>query len=128
MIGIGIAMIGGDSDGDNGGDEAGSSPSAAQSADPTSPPPSRPRTTARCTVDAKALRLEGGTSTASDVKGAKADGGVYVQGFNAPGRRDLERGRSATGKYTLHTGYGVPVSTPRPPSPSTARPRPPPCP
>ncbi|MFC9092544.1 CBM35 domain-containing protein [Streptomyces sp. NPDC057072] len=110
VIGIGIAMIGGDSDGDKGGDEAGSSPSAAQSADPSQSATQQATDDGPLpTADAKALRLEGGTSTASDVKGAKADGGVYVQGFNAPGAAvTWSVDVPSTGKYTLHTGYGVP--------------------
>jgi hypothetical protein len=36
-------------------------------------------------IDAKALLLGGGATTASDVEGADADGGIYVTGFNAVG-------------------------------------------
>ncbi|MGX2995481.1 carbohydrate-binding protein [Streptomyces sp. JNUCC 64] len=61
-------------------------------------------------LDAKALKLEGGTSTASDVEGAKAAGGVYVTGFDKVGAAvtwtidDLPD----PGKYTVFVGYGVP--------------------
>ncbi|MEU6493813.1 CBM35 domain-containing protein [Streptomyces sp. NPDC046984] len=110
VIGIGIAMIGGDSDDGKSGTEAGSSPSTAQSADPSQSSTQQATDDSPLpTVDAKALRLEGGTSTASDVKGAKADGGVYVQGFNTVGAAvTWSVDVPSTGKYTLHTGYGVP--------------------
>jgi hypothetical protein len=56
------------------------------------------------------MRLEGGTTLASDVKGAKSDGGVYVQGFNQVGASVTWNvsGIPKSGKYTLYTGYSVP--------------------
>ncbi|GAA3780254.1 CBM35 domain-containing protein [Streptomyces chiangmaiensis] len=110
VIGISVAMIGGDSGDGKDGAQAGSSPTAAQSASPSeSATQQGTDDTPLPTIDAKALRLEGGTSTASDVKGAKADGGVYVQGFNAVGAAvTWSVDVPSTGKYTLHAGYGVP--------------------
>jgi hypothetical protein len=110
VIGIGIAMINGDSGDAKNNNQAAPSQSAGQS-----PSPSQSATqqstddTKLPTTAAKALHLEGGATTASDVKGAQADGGVYVGNFNHVGAAvtwtvDVP----STGKYTLHTGYGVP--------------------
>ena len=61
-------------------------------------------------IDAKALLLENGATTASDVPGAKADGGVYVTNFNNPGASVTwnVNGIPEDGKYTLFLTYGVP--------------------
>ncbi|GAA3834822.1 CBM35 domain-containing protein [Streptomyces phyllanthi] len=115
VVGIGVAMLGGDSDEDatGGNPDTSSAPSADQSADPsTSPSKSAaaeddgelPK------IDAKALLLAGGATTASDISGAKADGGSYVGGFNKVGASvtwnvdDIPK----SGKYTLYVNYGVP--------------------
>ena len=110
VIGIGVAMIGGDDD-DKGGNQAGASPSVSQSAEP-----SQSSTTAAADdqaelpkSDAKALKLTG-TVTASDIVGAKADGGIYVTNFNQVGASVTwtPSGIPKDGKYTLYVGYGVP--------------------
>ncbi|WP_019355154.1 hypothetical protein [Streptomyces sp. AA1529] len=60
--------------------------------------------------DAASLRLGGGATAATDVSGAKGQGGAYVGGMNQPGSsatwalKDIPEG----GKYTLHVRYGVP--------------------
>ncbi|MEU7317270.1 hypothetical protein [Streptomyces sp. NPDC007083] len=60
--------------------------------------------------DAASLRLGGGATAATDVAGAKGQGGAYVGGMNQPGSsatwklKDIPEG----GKYTLHVRYGVP--------------------
>ncbi|MFF4213760.1 CBM35 domain-containing protein [Streptomyces sp. NPDC001796] len=110
VIGIGVAMITGDSNDGKKGGQAASSPSTAQSASPSQSATQQSTDEGKLpTIDAKALHLEGGATTASDVKGAQADGGVYVGNFNNVGAAvtwtvDVP----STGKYTLHTGYGVP--------------------
>jgi len=110
VIGIGVAMIGGNDD-DKGGNKAGASPSVSQSAEP-----SQSSTTAAADdqaelpkADAKALKLSG-TVTASDIEGAKADGGIYVTNFNQVGASVTwtPSGIPKDGKYTLYVGYGVP--------------------
>lgn len=109
VIGIAVAMMNGDSNDGKNNAGASSSPSVAQSASP-SQSATQPSTEATPlpTIDAKALRLTG-TTTASDVKGAKADGGVYVAGFNTVGAAATwSVNVPSTGKYTLHSGYGVP--------------------
>ncbi|MGW3420631.1 carbohydrate-binding protein [Streptomyces phaeochromogenes] len=112
VIGIGIAMLGGDdSDDDKGGDAAGSSPSAVDSAEPSkeaSKPAADPADLPK--IDAKALKLGPGVTTATDIKGAKSAGGVYVAGFNQVGASVgwTVNGIPKSGKYTLYVNYGVP--------------------
>jgi len=110
VIGIGIAMMGGDSDNDKGGDAAGATSSASHSASPSQSATDEAADEGDLpTIDAKALQLTGVT-TASDVSGAKADGGVYVTGFNQVGAAVTWNVNSIpkSGKYTLYVGYGVP--------------------
>jgi hypothetical protein len=110
VIGISVAMMNGNGDKKTG-DQAGSTPSASQSAS-SSPSPSSSASDAVETqkVDAKALKLDGGTTTASDVSGAEAAGGVYVSGFNQVGASIIwtVNGITKAGKYTLNVNYGVP--------------------
>ncbi|MFC8347633.1 CBM35 domain-containing protein [Streptomyces sp. NPDC057280] len=111
VIGIGVAMLGGDDDKDAGGSDASSTPSAQQSSEPS---PSKTSTEVTeedlPKIDAKALSLSPGITTASDVEGAKADGGIYLNGFNQVGASVTWNvsGIPKSGKYTLYTGYSVP--------------------
>ncbi|MGX1560436.1 CBM35 domain-containing protein [Streptomyces sp. NPDC055506] len=111
VIGIGVAMVGGDKDDKKPEDQAGSDQSQSQSAEPT---PSASKSAASQVelpkVDAKTLRLSPGMSTASEFKGAKADGGVYVTGFNQVGAKVTWTvdGIDKAGTYTLYVNYGVP--------------------
>ncbi|GGY95476.1 CBM35 domain-containing protein [Streptomyces poonensis] len=113
VIGIGVAMMNGDSEDDKaGGTGASSAPTAEESVEAS---PSVGESAAEeegelPKIDAKALRLLGGAGTTSDVSGAKADGGVYVGGFNAVGASLTWNvsGIPEDGKYTLHVAYGVP--------------------
>jgi hypothetical protein len=110
VIGISIAMINGNDD--KKGDEA--KPTQSQSQTATSPKPSSTSSVSDSgelpKIDAKALRLEGGATTASDVKGAQADGGVYVTNFNNVGASVTwtVNGIPDAGKYTVYVGYTVP--------------------
>ncbi len=112
VIGIGVAMLGGDDD-DKGGNQADAGPT--QSQDEGKPSPSASEGGADeekaelPTIDAKALRLDGGAALASDVKGAKADGGVYVTGFNAVGSKVTwtVNGIKAD-TYRFYARYGIP--------------------
>ncbi|MER7897208.1 carbohydrate-binding protein [Streptomyces sp. NPDC096046] len=111
VIGIGVAMLGGDKDKDDASDKVGTSPTQSEDPKP-SPSPSKagaaeqdlPKT------DAKALRLSPGMTTASDFKGAKADGGVYVTGFNQVGAKVTWTvdGIEKKGSYRLYARYSVP--------------------
>ncbi|MEU6660461.1 carbohydrate-binding protein [Streptomyces sp. NPDC046821] len=112
VIGIGVAVLGGDNKGDAAAANAGATPSSdSQPAQPSQKPAKKadepvdlPKT------DAKALKLDGGTSTATTVPGAKADGGVYVQGFNQVGATLTwtVNGIPKDGTYSLRVNYGVP--------------------
>ncbi|MEV5982022.1 carbohydrate-binding protein [Streptomyces sp. NPDC052114] len=111
-IGIGAAVLfGGDGDKGDGGGEAGAKPSQAESVKPSEKPTKEPEKDVELPkTDAKALKLEGGTSTASDVDGAKAAGGVYVAGFDKVGAQVTwtVNGIDKGGDYSLRVNYGVP--------------------
>ncbi|MYW67936.1 carbohydrate-binding protein [Streptomyces sp. SID8379] len=113
IIGIGIAMLSNGSDDDSKGDEAGGKPSGdSQSVRPseTASPSASADPVDLPKTDAKSLTLAGGTSVASDVKGADAAGGQYVAGFNKVGAsltwtvNDIPKDAS----YSLRVKYGVP--------------------
>ena len=110
VIGISVAMMNGNDDNKTN-DQAGSTPSASSSA---SPSPSASSSTgdeaALPKTDAKALRLEGGTSLTSEIKGAKADGGIYVTGFNQVGAKITwtVNGVAKSGDFRLYARYSVP--------------------
>ncbi|NEC78422.1 carbohydrate-binding protein, partial [Streptomyces sp. SID7958] len=113
VIGIGVAMIGGDDD-DKGGDEAGATPTQSQTQS-SEPSPSASdgdddeETFASPTIDAKALRLDGGAALASDVEGAQSDGGIYVTNLNQPGSRVTWTvdGIPKDGAYTVFVSYST---------------------
>jgi hypothetical protein len=110
VIGIGIAMAGGDDKKDDSGNEAASTPSVSQSSEPS---PSSSASAAneeyQKTIDAKALRLDGGAALASDVEGAQSDGGIYVGNMNHVGASVTwtVNGVPSDGTYTLFTHYST---------------------
>ncbi|MFE9768809.1 carbohydrate-binding protein [Streptomyces sp. NPDC005808] len=110
VIGISVAMLSSDSgdDAKAAGTDASSTPSTSQSASPSESAGDQPAAELP-KADAKVLNLAGAT-TASDIKGAKADGGVYVTNFNQVGASVTwsVSGIPESGKYTLYTGYSVP--------------------
>ncbi|MEU3254449.1 CBM35 domain-containing protein [Streptomyces sp. NPDC006997] len=113
VIGIGVAMLGGD-DTDDGStdDQAGPTPTQSQSSEPT-PSSSAGDDSEEVdlpAIDAKALRLSEGMATASDIQGAQADGGVYVTGFNKVGAKVTwtVNGIEEAGSYRLDVRYGIP--------------------
>ncbi|MEV6961008.1 carbohydrate-binding protein [Streptomyces sp. NPDC051207] len=112
VIGIGIAMATSDGDDDNkSGGQATTAPTAQQSAKPSEAPSKGAEEEAELpAIDAKALRLENGPVLASDVKGAKADGGVYVAGFNQVGATVTwtVNGIEKADTYRLYVRYGIP--------------------
>ncbi|MFG2574691.1 CBM35 domain-containing protein [Streptomyces sp. NPDC048481] len=112
VIGIAVAMAGGDDNPDDNKANGQSSSSAAATGSP-SPSASASEDDSKAdlpAIDAKALSLEGGTSPASEVKGAKAAGGTYVGNFNHVGAAVTWNvsGIPEDGKYTLNLTYGVP--------------------
>ncbi|MFD7769785.1 carbohydrate-binding protein [Streptomyces sp. NPDC059787] len=88
VIGISVAMIGGD-DEDSGGNQADSTPTQSQESGEPTPSASKgageEETAELPTADAKVMRLGGTAALASDVEGAQSDGGTYVANLNQPG-------------------------------------------
>jgi hypothetical protein len=111
VAGIGVAMLGVGSGSTD--DNAGGAPTPTVS-ETTQPSPSPTSSVAADgelpKIDAKALLLGGGATVANTVKGAQADGGVYVSNFNHVGASVTWTvdGIPEDGKYTLFVGYGVP--------------------
>ncbi|MCC3774979.1 CBM35 domain-containing protein [Streptomyces sp. UNOB3_S3] len=71
--------------------------------------PKNPSVNSQTKRDASNLRLSGGATTEKTVKGAQADGGIYITGMNQPGAAvewtvDVEK----AGEYRLNLRYGVP--------------------
>ncbi|MFF4156132.1 carbohydrate-binding protein [Streptomyces sp. NPDC001678] len=59
--------------------------------------------------DASNLRLSGGATTEKTVKGANADGGIYITGMNQPGAAvEWTVDVAEAGNYRLNLRYGVP--------------------
>jgi len=108
VIGIGVAMMNGNSD-DKAGGDASSTPSTGQSSKP-SQSASSSASVDLPKSDAKDLQLGGGAAAASDIEGAQADGGTYVGNLNNAGASvtwtvdDI----SEAGAYTLFATYSVP--------------------
>ncbi|MFI0779696.1 CBM35 domain-containing protein [Streptomyces sp. NPDC021212] len=111
VVGIGVAMItnGDDEKGDQG-NQAGGKPTAGSSVEPSEQPKSPKKRVGKLPKeDAAKMSLGGGAAPASDIKGANAEGGTYVGGFNNPGASatwnvDVDRAKS----YRLYVHYGVP--------------------
>ncbi|MDT0613829.1 carbohydrate-binding protein [Streptomyces lancefieldiae] len=112
VVGIAVAMTSSDSDDDKGGNEAGgtTAPTQSESAGPSPSASDKAEEEAELpTIDAKALRLSPGVATASDIKGARSDGGVYVANLNQPGASVTwtVNGIPEDGLYTLFAGYSA---------------------
>ncbi|MEW2304547.1 CBM35 domain-containing protein [Streptomyces sp. NPDC006655] len=110
VIGISVAMINGSGDKNK---ASGASTTPTQS-EAVSPSPSSTSSVSASgelpKIDAKALRLDGGATLASDVKGANAAGGTYVTGFNTVGASVTwtVNGIPDSGKYSVYVAYSVP--------------------
>lgn len=110
VIGIGVAMMNGNAD-DKKNDQAGAS--SAPSQQNTTPSPSASESgdaeVKLPTIDAKALRLGGAATLASDVQGAQSDGGIYVANLNQVGSSVTwtVNGIPEDGAYTLFTRYST---------------------
>ncbi|MEV5549472.1 carbohydrate-binding protein [Streptomyces sp. NPDC052309] len=112
VIGIAVAMTSSGSDDDNGGNEAGgdTTPTQSQTTDPSPSASSSAEDEVELpTIDAKALRLSPGVTTASDVQGAESDGGVYVANLNQSGASVTWTvdGIPKDGAYTLFARYSA---------------------
>ncbi|WP_030243184.1 MULTISPECIES: CBM35 domain-containing protein [unclassified Streptomyces] len=111
VIGIGVAMVGGDKDKDEPDNQAKPGPTQSQASKPS--PSSTKGGESEVELpkaDAKTLRLGPGVSTASDIKGSKAEGGVYVTGFNHVGAKVTwtVNGIEKAGDYRLYARYSIP--------------------
>ncbi|MER5517047.1 carbohydrate-binding protein [Streptomyces sp. NPDC002763] len=110
VIGISIAMMNGNSDDDKASGDVSTAPTQSESASPSPSSTSSVSATGDIPpVDAKALRLDGGASLASDVKGAKADGGIYVTNLNQTGAGVTwtVNGIPSDGLYTVFAHYSA---------------------
>ncbi|MER5530672.1 carbohydrate-binding protein [Streptomyces sp. NPDC002677] len=110
VIGISVAMMNGNSDDDKASGDASPSVSASQSASPSPSSTSSASTSGDIApVDAKTFHLDGGASTASDVKGAKSDGGIYVTNFSQTGAGVTwtVNGIPSDGLYTVYAHYSA---------------------
>ncbi|MET9731347.1 carbohydrate-binding protein [Streptomyces sp. NPDC006458] len=112
VIGIGVAMIGGDDAKDKGtGDQAGSSPTATESSEPSpsASASSEDKTMEPMQAEGKTLLLSPGVTTATDVPGAESGGGVYINGLNQPGASVTwtVNGVPEDGDYTLFARYST---------------------
>jgi hypothetical protein len=113
VVGIAVAMTSSGSDDDKGGDAAGGDPAPTQSQS-SEPSPSASEggddeDAELPSVEAKAMRLGGAASLASEVKGAQSAGGVYVANLNQPGASVTwtVNGIPDDGLYTLFTTYSA---------------------
>ncbi|GGM03428.1 hypothetical protein GCM10010129_53590 [Streptomyces fumigatiscleroticus] len=110
VVGIAVAMTGGDTDGGDDDTQADAGPTQSASASPSPSASSSAEEQADLpTIDAKALRLGGTASLASDVKGAQSDGGIYVANLNQTGSSVTWTVDSIpkSGVYTLFTRYST---------------------
>ncbi|MFF5959562.1 carbohydrate-binding protein [Streptomyces luteogriseus] len=110
VIGIGVAMLGGDKDKDKASDEVGTDPTQSQESKP-SPSKSKAGESAAelPTIDAKALRLGGAATLAQGVEGAQSDGGIYVGNLNQVGSSVTwtVNGVPKDGAYTVFARYST---------------------
>ncbi|WP_328872208.1 carbohydrate-binding protein [Streptomyces sp. NBC_00287] len=109
VIGIAVAMAGGDDGDKGGGNQADSTPTQGESKDSSPSASSSAGEKAELPKsDAKSLRLSPGVGLASDVTGANS--GSYVTGLNQSGASVTWSvdGIPEEGVYTLFTRYSVP--------------------
>ncbi|MFF0202441.1 carbohydrate-binding protein [Streptomyces sp. NPDC005017] len=112
VIGIGVAIIGGDDSKDKDtGNQAGSSPTATESSEPSpsASASSEDKTMEPMEAEGKTLLLSPGVVTAADVPGAQSGGGVYINGLNQPGASVTwtVNGVPEDGVYTLFALYSA---------------------
>ncbi|MFE6092202.1 carbohydrate-binding protein [Streptomyces massasporeus] len=110
VIGIGVAMMGGDKDKDDAGNETGTTPTQSQESKPSPSASKAGESNADLPeIDAKALRLGGTATLAQDVKGAQSDGGIYVGNLNQVGSSVTwtVNGVPKDGAYTVFARYST---------------------
>jgi hypothetical protein len=109
VIGIAVAMITNNDDKKDDNADPTNSPTAGASVKPSETAKPTKKPSKLPTEDAWGMRLEGGAAPATDIPGAKAEGGKYVGGLNTPGASatwsvDVDKG----GSYKLYVQYSVP--------------------
>ncbi|WP_329328218.1 carbohydrate-binding protein [Streptomyces luteogriseus] len=110
VVGIGVAMLGGDKDKDKASDEVGTGPTQSQDSKPSPSTSKAGESKADLPeIDAKALRLGGAATLAQDVKGAQSDGGIYVGNLNQVGSSVTwtVNGVPKDGAYTVFARYST---------------------
>ncbi|WAX79374.1 carbohydrate-binding protein [Streptomyces sp. KMM 9044] len=114
VVGIGVAMVGGDDEDDKGENQADSTPTQSSPTGESSPSAGgeeeeEEEAAELPTIDAKALRLGGTAALAQDVAGAQSDGGVYVTNLNNPGSSVTWTvdGIPKDGTYTVFVRYST---------------------
>ncbi|MFI1182825.1 CBM35 domain-containing protein [Streptomyces sp. NPDC020799] len=111
--GIGAAMITNSGTGDAKTNADGDNkPDQQNSAKPKEPKKDEPSNSSAAGLqqrDAATLNLSGGATTEKTVKGAQADGGLYITGMNKVGAGvEWEVDVKSAGEYRLTVRYGVP--------------------
>ncbi|MES4901395.1 MULTISPECIES: CBM35 domain-containing protein [unclassified Streptomyces] len=110
VVGIGVAMItNGDDNKDDKADPT-NAPTAPASVEPSKTSGASKDPSELPSEDAWGLRLDGTAAPATDIPGAKAEGGKYVGGLNAPGASvtwnvDVAK----AGQYRVYARYSVPA-------------------
>ncbi|MFD8380687.1 CBM35 domain-containing protein [Streptomyces sp. NPDC059679] len=109
VVGIGVAMITNDGNKDDKADPT-NSPTSTASAEPSKTAGASKDPSELPSEDAWGLRLEGTAAPATDIPGAKAEGGKYVGGLNAVGASvtwnvDVAK----AGQYRVYARYSVPA-------------------
>ncbi|MEU6775594.1 carbohydrate-binding protein [Streptomyces sp. NPDC046759] len=111
VIGIGVAMINGNSD-DGKKNQSATTPTQSQSQGPSPSGSNSAAAGELPKVDAanSSVKLSGGATVASDVKGAQSSDGRYVTGLNQQGAAITWTfdGIPEAGKYSVYVGYSVP--------------------
>ncbi|MGW7515113.1 carbohydrate-binding protein [Streptomyces sp. NPDC054796] len=114
VIGIGAAIVFNSDDESTGDQAGGSTPSASadgggQGEQDEADDGKQQQNSGLPQQDAASLRLEGGAAPAKDTKGAEADGGTYVAGFNQVGAKAVWTVKAPkAGDYRLYVRYGIP--------------------
>ncbi|BBC34286.1 hypothetical protein SGFS_055800 [Streptomyces graminofaciens] len=113
LIGIGVAMLSDGSDNTASNGDATPTQSTGQSAEPSETASKQTQTEKDGELpkaEAKTLVLGGNAITASDIPGAKSDGGFYVTNFNSVGSSLTWKMKDVPkkGSYKLYVVFGVP--------------------
>ncbi|MEU1053103.1 carbohydrate-binding protein [Streptomyces sp. NPDC005876] len=112
VIGIAVAMTGGGDEDDKGGDQAGAAttPTQSQSGEPSPSAGDDDEQQADLpAAGAQSLQVAGGAAQATDVEGARSEGGTYIGGLDRTGASVTWTvdGIPKAGAYTLFARYSA---------------------